>query len=53
MAITHKYKHLGTLKGFTGGLRVVCAWCKRVLVEGDASQPVSHGICPTCAKDWK
>ena len=37
----------------SGELTVVCAWCARVLVEGDASQPVSHGICGPCAKDWR
>lgn len=28
---------------------VVCAWCKKVIKEGDDSQGVSHGICDTCA----
>ncbi len=26
---------------------VVCAWCHENIREG--SEPVSHGICPTCA----
>jgi len=26
----------------------VCAWCNRILREG--GKPVSHGICPRCAK---
>lgn len=29
-------------------LRVVCAWCLTVLVDGPPDQPVSHGICPDC-----
>lgn len=29
-------------------MRVVCAWCKRVIREG--SEPVSHGICSSCAE---
>ena len=28
--------------------RVVCAWCGRVLREGDVSKLVSHGICEDC-----
>ena len=28
---------------------VVCAWCLRVLTEGD--RDVSHGICPECAAE--
>lgn len=29
-------------------LRVICAWCKAVMVEGDEPEPVSHSICPVC-----
>lgn len=29
-------------------LRVVCAWCGRVIAAGDAPEPVSHGMCPRC-----
>jgi DNA-directed RNA polymerase subunit RPC12/RpoP len=29
-------------------LRVICAWCKVVIHEGDKDHPVSHGICPEC-----
>lgn len=29
-------------------MRLVCAWCDRVLVEGDG--PVSHGICDACRR---
>lgn len=36
-------------KGFDGPRRVVCAWCSRVTKEGPAHEPVSHGICATCA----
>lgn len=28
-------------------MRVVCAWCERLLAEGPG--PVSHGICGDCA----
>lgn len=41
-------------------LHVVCAWClsfgrpvAAVLVEGDRTQPVSHGMCPACANEWQ
>ena len=27
----------------------MCAWCSRVLSDGPP-EPVSHGICPACAK---
>jgi hypothetical protein len=27
-------------------LRIVCAWCQSLIVEG--SEPVSHGICASC-----
>lgn len=29
---------------------LICAWCDRVLLAGDPSKPVSHGICPECAE---
>jgi hypothetical protein len=29
-------------------LHTVCAWCQRVMVEGDRTKPTSHGICPGC-----
>jgi phage FluMu protein Com len=32
-----------------GVMRVECAWCKKVMREGDPAI-VSHGICPECAK---
>ena len=28
------------------GLKVVCAWCKRVIQEGTGQ--ITHGICPEC-----
>lgn len=28
-------------------MRVVCAWCERLLADGPG--PVSHGICEGCA----
>ena len=33
-----------------GVLRVICAWCSKVLTEGDENAPVSHGICEECAE---
>ena len=29
-------------------IKVVCAWCGRILKEGPP-EPVSHGLCPGCA----
>jgi len=29
-------------------IRVICAWCRILLVEGDLDAPASHGICPRC-----
>lgn len=29
-------------------LRVICAWCTRVLIAGTPGAPVSHGICEAC-----
>ena len=31
-------------------LRIVCAWCKRVMQIGDYGAPTSHGICDHCSK---
>lgn len=28
-------------------MKIICAWCQRVLVNGDPER-VSHSICPTC-----
>ena len=36
-----------------GVLRVICAWCSKVITEGDAMEPVSHGICESCAESFK
>ena len=32
-------------------LKVVCGWCKKTIREGNgqSSDPVSHGICESCA----
>ena len=27
---------------------VICAWCNKVMKEGDNSCPPSHGICDSC-----
>lgn len=29
-------------------LRVVCAWCKKLLQEGAPNAATSHSICPDC-----
>lgn len=29
-------------------LRIVCAWCTRVMIAGTPGAPVSHGICDRC-----
>ena len=29
-------------------LRVVCAWCHKVMQPGVPEAPTSHGICPQC-----
>lgn len=29
-------------------IRIVCAWCRRVMVDGPATGPISHGCCDTC-----
>jgi hypothetical protein len=31
-------------------MKVVCAWCKKVMQEGAASKALSHGICTKCAE---
>lgn len=32
----------------SGGLHVVCAWCKKVIQRRVKGAPVSHGICEPC-----
>ena len=36
-------------------MKRICAWCKKVLEEGDEKN-ITHGICNSCAKkitdDW-
>ena len=29
-------------------LKVVCAWCNRVVIMAPMGTPVTHTICPTC-----
>lgn len=29
-------------------LRVICAWCKKLLQEGAPNAATSHSICPDC-----
>lgn len=29
-------------------MRVICAWCNKVLIEGDEKLGISHGICQSC-----
>jgi hypothetical protein len=31
--------------------QIRCAWCTRLLREGDPGAPTSHSICPPCAKE--
>lgn len=31
-------------------MKVICAWCKKVLRIGTIENGVSHGICPECAQ---
>ena len=30
-------------------MRVICAWCKNILVFGDEDDHETHGICLVCA----
>jgi len=30
--------------------KIVCAWCGKVLQDGDNERLVSHGICEDCEK---
>lgn len=30
-------------------MNVVCAWCGRMMEETGSAQPISHGICESCA----
>lgn len=34
----------------TTPIRVECSWCSGVISPG--REPVSHGICPACAKEY-
>lgn len=31
-------------------MRVICAWCKRVLSDDGKGGSDTHGICASCAK---
>lgn len=31
-------------------MKVICAWCRRLLKDGP-EHPVSHGICPDCKRE--
>ena len=33
-------------------MRVVCGWCGEVLEPGEPEGRTSHGVCPTCAREW-
>jgi hypothetical protein len=37
------------LRGTLAPMRVVCAWCRAVMVDGPHDGNTSHGICRTCA----
>ena len=43
-----RFKVLAVLVGKT-----VCAWCGKLIKDGDPYLPVSHGMCETCAKAWR
>jgi len=31
-------------------MRVICAWCKKIIKEGSTENGISHGICVECKK---
>lgn len=37
----------------TGVMRVICAWCEKVLRDGDPRLPISHGMCPCCKEKFE
>lgn len=42
-----------TLAPVTATLRLICAWCKRVLREGDGVDAhASHGLCESCREKY-
>ena len=32
-------------------MKVQCAWCSKVIEEGNKDDQTSHGICPDCFKE--
>lgn len=34
-------------------MKVICAWCKKVIGNKKGTYKVSHGMCPECAKKWE
>lgn len=30
----------------------ICAWCKKLMKEGDPKLPPTHSICPECEKKY-
>lgn len=34
-------------------IKTLCAWCEKVLIPGDDSGAISHGICHECEKKMR
>jgi hypothetical protein len=32
-------------------VKVICAWCGKVIREGSIKDGISHGVCSVCAKE--
>jgi hypothetical protein len=45
--------HKAVLDCATSRMRRVCAWCGLVQDEGTPGAKTSHGMCQTCATEWK
>jgi len=35
----------------TSMMKIVCAWCEKVIRDGDENKGVSHGMCQDCYKE--
>lgn len=33
-------------------MKVICAWCGRIITDGPDDSDVSHGICTPCEKRY-
>jgi len=36
------------MRGDTGVMKIVCAWCKRNMGERAGGHDITHGICTSC-----